>query len=171
MALVVGGLDIARSCGYAAGPDSAPAPDQVGVWRLPAFDDETFPRACGGLYAAVNQLVKVRGITYMAIEAALMIDRKSAHTERCLMKLNGAAIAGAANAGATVGIVAPDTWRKAFLGHGYPPDPKDACIKMWKSLGVIIDQHDAAEAGGVWFWGVGQARKRKVEDMANAGRR
>ena len=48
--------------------------------------------------------------------------------------------------------VAVSTWRKAFIGHGFPTDPKAAALSMCASLGWTPRNHDEAEACGVWAW-------------------
>ena len=43
------------------------------------------------------------------------------------------------------------TWRKHFLGHGYPNDPKQAALNMCAMLGWETGgSHDRADACGVW---------------------
>ncbi len=45
------------------------------------------------------------------------------------------------------------SWRKAFLGHGYPHDPKRAALNMCGLLGWDVGgSHDRADACGVWAW-------------------
>ena len=45
------------------------------------------------------------------------------------------------------------SWRKHFLGHGYPHDPKQAALNMCGLLGWDTGgSHDRAEACGVWTW-------------------
>ena len=47
--------------------------------------------------------------------------------------------------------VAISTWRKMFLGHGRPKDPKPLAIKTCQTLGWKIDGDDnRADACGVW---------------------
>ncbi len=46
------------------------------------------------------------------------------------------------------------SWRKCFLGHGYPHDPKQAAINMCGLLGWDTGgSHDRADAIGCWVWG------------------
>ena len=46
------------------------------------------------------------------------------------------------------------TWRKHFLGHGFPHDPKQAALNMCAQLGWETEgSHDRADACGVWAWG------------------
>lgn len=49
--------------------------------------------------------------------------------------------------------VASGAWRKAFLGHGRPEDPKKAAMLMCDRLGWPHGGiHDRAEGAGVWAW-------------------
>ena len=50
-----------------------------------------------------------------------------------------------------VSVPAP-TWRKAFLGVGYPDDPKAWAVAMCRSLGWKVQTEDEAEACGVLAW-------------------
>ncbi|BCH33228.1 hypothetical protein MesoLjLc_51580 [Mesorhizobium sp. L-8-10] len=49
-------------------------------------------------------------------------------------------------------LVAQQTWRKAFLGHGHPKDAKKEAVKMCRRLGIDISSVDCAEAVGVVHW-------------------
>lgn len=45
------------------------------------------------------------------------------------------------------------SWRKAFLGHGRPQNPKRAAIAMCTGLGWDVGGDDnRADAAGVWCW-------------------
>ncbi len=46
------------------------------------------------------------------------------------------------------------SWRKVFLGHGYPHDPKKAALNMCAAMGWDTGgSHDRADAIGCWVWG------------------
>ncbi len=72
--------------------------------------------------------------------------------------------------------VAVSTWRKAFLGHGFPDDPKAATMNMCQALGWSPQNHDEADACGVWAWAhlnhgdhadmLGQLSRAKVMELA-----
>lgn len=45
------------------------------------------------------------------------------------------------------------SWRKVFLGHGRPANPKKAALAMCQMLGWDAGgSHDRADALGVWCW-------------------
>ncbi len=46
--------------------------------------------------------------------------------------------------------VAVSTWRKSFLGEGFPDDPKAKAVAMCRSLGWVVRTEDEADACGVW---------------------
>ncbi len=49
--------------------------------------------------------------------------------------------------------VPTSTWRKHFLGHGFPHDPKQAALNQCALLGWDVGgSHDRAEACGVFAW-------------------
>ncbi len=49
--------------------------------------------------------------------------------------------------------VPTSTWRKHFLGHGFPHDPKQAALNQCGLLGWDVGgSHDRADACGVWAW-------------------
>lgn len=47
--------------------------------------------------------------------------------------------------------VAAQSWRKSFIGHGRPADPKAATIKMCAMRGMSPKNDDEADAIGIWF--------------------
>src|SRR5579872_6141685 len=122
-------LDLALLTGWAFGEDLASA--HVGTWTLPGYADPVIDRSLGSIYSAVNTICRANKIGRVIIESALIgIKKKNArgittptsrHGDRCLTMLNGCARAGAANAGVTqIDVIAPNTWRAAVLGNGYP---------------------------------------------------
>lgn len=48
------------------------------------------------------------------------------------------------------------TWRKHFLGHGRPENPKQAALDRCRLLGWKVDGVDAAEAAGLFAWAKGK---------------
>lgn len=161
-------LDIAGRCGFAfGGPQDRP---HCGAIDLPGLDDKNRIRSMGGLYSSVLAMVKANGIEGVVIEAPLIgIMKKnkrdvwtptSAHGDRVLTMLSGAAQAAVSNAGAKlIGMPSPQSWRAAVLGNGRPKDPKGAALNYCRLvLKLNLTDHNAAEAGCLWAWGVGQAR-------------
>lgn len=158
-------LDLSLESGWAFGDSIASA--HVGTWKLPGFSDDKIDRTLGSIYSAVNTICRGNKIEGVVIEAALRgIHKKnkrgittptSAHGDRCLTLLNGAARAGAANAGvALFRFPAPNTWRAAVLGNGFPKDPKAAAVNYATMVGRNTPNHNAAEALCMLQWGLGE---------------
>lgn len=145
-------LDInSARTGYAFGGPSDGAP-RVGVWHLPGGED--LPRAAAGLYNAICELSKLLHPKIVIIEAPLQMGNRSARTALVLIALYGAACAAGNNAGARVIPAHVATWRKHFVDKGYPQDAKDAVAERCRVLGWSVDNHDEADAAGLWSWGM-----------------
>jgi hypothetical protein len=158
-------FDLAENTGWAAGDNFVTA--QAGLWRLPGYGDDKIDRTLASLYSAVNATCRAHKIEGVLIEAALRTIKKknsrgiwtptSAHGDRCLTMLQGAARAGAANAGAKImDCPAPNTWRAAVLGHGFPKDPKAEALQYCRRLGHPVDDHNTAEALCILQFGLGK---------------
>jgi hypothetical protein len=158
-------LDLALETGWAFGDDIASA--HAGVWLLPGYSDTNIDRTLGSIYSSVNTICRANQIGIVIIEAALrglkrtnkrgITTASSAHGDRCLTMLNGAARAGAANAGVrTFDNPAPNTWRKAVLGNGFPKDPKAEAVEYCRRNGRTIPNHNAAEAVCILQYGIGK---------------
>ena len=155
-------LDLAKKTGWAMN-GKGPAPF-VGTWDLPGFSDRDTPRSLASIYSAVREMVTANAIEIVAIEAPLILPGRSAHTERSLVMLCGAAIAGAINGGAKhIETVAPNSWRKVVLGNGRPDDPKGASLRYCASRGWKIEDHNASDAACVLVWA---QSKRDVLQLA-----
>ena len=145
-------LDPAIATGWAWGGKSTPP--QFGCWRLPGFDDAHLARSFASIYTSVRRVVVANKVEGFIIEAPLHLAQKSSHTERCLTMLSGAAQAGAINGGARfVSIVAPQSWRKVVLGHGFPENPKEKAIRFCTRQGWYVDNDNAADALCLLRWG------------------
>lgn len=158
-------LDLALETGWAFGDDIASA--HVGTWKLPGYGDTVIDRTLGSIYSAVNTICRGNQIEGVIIEAALRgIQKKnsrgittptSAHGDRVLTMVNGAARAGAANAGVKIFLFpGPSTWRKAVLGHGFPDKPKEAAVTHCHRIGRKIANHNSAEALCMLQFGLGE---------------
>ena len=154
-------LDLALETGWAFGENIASA--HCGIWALPGYSDDKIERTLGSIYSAVNTICRGNKIEGVVIEAALRtINKKnsrgittptSAHGDRCLTMLNGAARAGAANAGVTkFWHPAPSTWRKVVLGNGFPEKPKEEAVKFCARIGRAVENHNTAEALCMLDW-------------------
>lgn len=131
----------------------------AGTWKLPGFDDKNRAKSFAGIYSSVYALCRGNGVEGFVIEAPLRLGGRSAHTERMLVMLSGAAQAGAFNGGVKwVEIVAPQTWRKKVLGNGFPKNPKRAAIEYCNLMRWNIIEHNAAEASCILVYGHGQTR-------------
>lgn len=150
-------LDInSNRTGYAFGAreDAKPRSD---AWKLPGGED--LPRACASLYNSISGVCGLIHPNFVAIEAPLQMMIGSAAGARpafVLKTLYGAAIAAAHNAKARVAPVSVGTWRKYFIGAGNlkGPEAKERSIARCKQLGWKAENHDEAEACGVWAWGL-----------------
>ena len=90
----------------------------------------------------------------VAYEAPIMSARAKGSTDT-LMILTGLAFLTETICdmkGVPVISVAAPTWRKAFLGEGFPDDPKARAVAMCRSLGWRVQTEDEADACGVWTW-------------------
>lgn len=170
------GLDLAGTTGFAFGPIGGKP--LFGTWTVPGFDDRMRSRSFANLYSTIHGVVKANDIKLVVIEAALMhIKRKnkrnvwtpvSAHGERVLVMLSGAAQAACANAGCcNIEMPAPNTWRADVLGNGFPDDPKAASLRYCRMAGWKVEDHNAADALCLWHWG---ASRLKQKAMINAAR-
>ena len=151
-------LNSTRS-GWAFGGPSDSVP-RSGVWQLPGGGD--LQRCCGGLYNSISTLCKLVHPKFVIIEAPLQMGGRSAHTALVLMMLYGAATAAGHNAGARVEPVAVSTWRKHFIGHGNMKgdEAKDLAMQRCKMFRWPVENHDQAEALGIWDYGVSKYCKR-----------
>lgn len=154
-------LDLALETGWAFGDKIADA--HAGTWQLPGYADDRIERTMGSIYSAVNTICRGNQIEGVIIEAALRGVKRtnqrgittptSSHGDRCLTMLNGAARAGAANAGVTqFWNPAPNTWRKVVLGNGFPKNPKDEAVKFMARIGRVVANHNTAEALCMLDW-------------------
>ena len=148
-------LDIAADTGFAFGDDFKTA--HCNVWKVGSYADDRIDATLGSIYSAVNTICRGNKIEGVVIEAALRgIKRQnkrgittptSSHGDRCLTMLHGAARAGAANAGVkTFWFPAPNTWRAAVLGNGFPKNPKAEALLYCERMGRSLTDHNAAEA-------------------------
>lgn len=156
-------LDLALETGWAFGEDFASA--QVGVWRHPGYGDSVIDRTLGSVYSAVHTCCRANNIEGVVIEAAMrglkrknkrgITTKTSAHGDRVLTMLNGAARAGAANAGVKLfRFPAPNTWRAAVYGDGFPKNPKAKAVDHCGLLGRSVPNHNSAEALCMLQWGL-----------------
>ncbi len=73
---------------------------------------------------------------------------------------------------ATCAPVAVQTARKAFVGHGRPPDPKKVVMAMCRNLEWDFHgAHDEADACAVWCWAhLNRGNARAMHKLLSAQR-
>lgn len=156
-------LDLAGVTGWAVGDNLATA--RIGIWKLPGYSDDCIDRTLASIYSAVNGTCRENDVGYLILEAALrgvqrtnkrgITTPSSSHGDRCLTMLNGAARAGASNAGVKIiKVIGPSTWRARIFGNGYPTDPKGTAVAYMKRNGRDIADHNACEAGCMLQFGI-----------------
>lgn len=136
---------------------------QSTVWKLPAGKAQ-LTRALGCLRQSVFDLSRHIGTRTVVLEAWMQrIDRKhGAYTHYCLTSLQAVAREAGASAGAAVELVDVATWRKHFLGRGdlSTDDAKAGAIARCRQLNYPFADHNAAEACGMWDWGIAKFYSR-----------
>ncbi len=95
-------------------------------------------------------------VELVVYEAPLLTTKVKGSSEKLMLLVGMAAITEAICAIRAVPIpvvsVASSTWRVAFLGEGFPKDPKGDAVRMCGSLGWRVRNDDEADACGVWAW-------------------
>lgn len=148
-------LDISLTTGAAWGGADAPRP-RTAVIELPQGLDN-FDRALVGLREWVAMTCRFEKIELVLVEAALrVVDREhSDYSAFLLTSLSAVAREAAKRAGANVVPVDCATWRKHFLGtaHVSTAAGKAGAMKRCTQLGYTFQDHNAAEAAGIWDYG------------------
>lgn len=87
-------------------------------------------------------------------EAPILSARAKGSTDTMMILLGMSAITEAlcSMKATPVLSVAVSTWRVAFLGQGFPEDPKGDAERMCHLLRWDISNSDEADACGVWAW-------------------
>jgi hypothetical protein len=155
------GLDLSVETGFCFGTKASTP--HYAVWSLPGFDDRNIFRSMGSIMTSVKAVVAENKVWRVAIEAPLALGGRSAHTQRVLTMLAGAAAAGAVEGGAGwIRMPAPNTWRKAVLGCGFPKNTqgksiaKQAALDYCRLNGWQPEDDNAADALCIWWWAVTQ---------------
>lgn len=158
---VLVGLDISQeNTGWAVGDEKSPGP-LTGAWHLPQGEHNIW-RATAALRLSIASLIKAHKITSFWVEAAWMRvdDKHSAYVAKLAFSLQAVAFEAAwANGVRDLHEVAAPTWRKTFIGHGFPENPKQAARDKCDHFGWTYGSEDEAEACGVWFHGMIQTDK------------
>lgn len=148
-------LDISLTTGAAWGGASALRP-RTAVVKLPE-GAQNYERALMSLREWVQMTCRFEKVEFCLIEAALrVVDREhSEYANFLTISLQAVAREAAARSGAHVEVVACDKWRKHFLGTARvsTEEGKRGAMKRCDQLGYAYQDHNAAEACGVWDYG------------------
>lgn len=167
--MIVVGLDISRSStGVAIGDGSGPPR----TFRA-TFTGATHGQVGWNFQRWLREFLIVNPPDVLCAEASFIAPTDDHYTAKMMLGLDFVAQTTAAMRGIQYQAVAASSWRKAFLGHGRPANPKRAAILMCKRLGWDVDgSHDKAEACGVWAWGQiyhgGTEGRRRVLQLLSA---
>lgn len=151
-------FDLSSTTGVAWGTAQhrAPVPE---VWNLPKGD---LDRTLCMLRQQAMQHFQVTKTTHVAIELSMeRTSREHSTFSLIFLKSLEAVVREAAarhGLAAPIGLVRPETWRKAFLGKGTMEraDAKRAAKRRCEQLGWdYLGSEDAAEACGLWYYSAG----------------
>ena len=114
------------------------------------------PGAVGASYAKwLDELLRREKPDLVTLEAALVLIGKRSGTAVMLL-LQGLAYTTTVvceSVGVRYETISIMTWRKMFLGHGRPENPKQVCIDACYRLGWDVEGDDnQADACGVWAY-------------------
>lgn len=144
-------------CGYAFGGEADGAP-RTGSWPFFGIQSEDdLRRTLGALAQSITELCRLIRPTYAYYEAPIQNPAwgsTNANAMRGTYSVVAVAMAMCSNAGAITKPAHINSWRKTFLGHAYPDDPKAATMARCKLLGWPIKNDDEADAAGIWCWGM-----------------
>lgn len=148
-------LDISLTTGAAWGGEHDPRP-RTAVVDLPK-GQVNFDRALVGLREYVAMSCRFNKIEFCLVEAALRVvdSEHSEYSAFLLTSLSAVAREAAHRSGAHVEPVTCDVWRKHFLGTARvsTAEGKAGAMKRCDQLGYTYQDHNAAEACGVWDYG------------------
>lgn len=149
-------LDISLTTGVAFGSLAEGRPRSL-CWNLPD-GEHNFYRALTGLRENVMALCQFQKVETVVVEAAMRkVDRfHSAYSAYLLMSLAAVAGEAATRAGAAVLSVDCQKWRKTYIGNGglSGEESKRLAMQRCDQLGWRYPDHNAAEAMGIWYWGM-----------------
>lgn len=118
--------------------------------------EDDLVRSAASLYATVSQYCRTvwhpRFVYYEAPFNPFASGQTSNQATSGLRSLATVAAAAAVNANAVARPAHVQSWRKVFLGHGRPPNPKEATMARCFELGWEPKNDDEADAAGVWFY-------------------
>jgi hypothetical protein len=149
-------LDIASRTGFAHG--YATDKPIIGSKQLSYSDMENveiFAKAAHWIATLSRDLPITDAFIEAPIAPQVMMGKTNPATSLLLLGLFGVISGHIGARGIRIKVVPVPTWRKAFLGAGMlkSKDAKDRSLKQCANLGWSVDNHDAAEAAGIWFYG------------------
>lgn len=153
MAPLILTLDIATVTGFCLG--RAGAVPRVGTWRLKTADDDP-ARAGRNLGCNLRDLFTVELPDLVIVEAAMEPGAmhaagNSSRTVALLWRLQGAVDAVCGCYGLRVKRANVNSVRKAVLGIATPKDPKQVVVAFVNKVGIVTQDHNAADAAMMWL--------------------
>jgi hypothetical protein len=146
--------DISFSTGVAWGRMGDVRP-RTALYKLTGSD---LDRALVQLDEAITMICRMETVTHFVFEASMrLVNAEHGYDSAfTLISLQAVARRAATRAGALVYPVNVGTWRKHFIGSGNLPGPvaKKKAQERCTQLGYTFQNVDAAEACGVWDYGV-----------------
>ncbi len=154
-------LDLSKNAtGWAVDGIESICPPRLGTWRPPkgrsighcglAFQNWLYSSICEW---GVDHLVYESPMVGRAPRPGKKSIVMNEETTIVLVGMAFACEVIAASRSMPTSRVAISTWRKLFLGHGRPNDPKELAMECCRRLGWDAPSQDAAEAAGIWVWG------------------
>lgn len=155
-------IDAALRLGAAWGAPNAARP-YTAVVDYPR-EEHNYHRALISARQWTGMMVKTQKIDLVLIEAAMpKVDRDhSYYTAFLLISLQAVIREAACSAGARVEPISCKTWRAHFIGNGNldGETSKKLAMQRCDQLGYTYQDHNAAEAAGLWDYGVWTYCKR-----------
>lgn len=147
-------LDLSLTTGAAWGIPGRPP--RSAVWKFPS-GKENLDRAMVSLREMTMALCKFEKVEIVCIEASMKVidSEHSEYSAFCLTSLQAVAREASKRHGAAVHLVDCQKWRRHFIGSGNLAGhiAKQRAMERCKLLGYPFQDHNAAEAAGVWDYG------------------
>lgn len=149
-------VDLALTMGGAWGAPDAARPYTVSI-DYPR-EEHNYERALKSVRSWVAMMCKTQGVKIFLVEAAMpKVDRfHGYYAAFLLISLQAVAREAAHTSGAEVHAISVKTWRSHFIGNGNlkGDESKRLCMKRCDQLGYQYQDHNAAEAAGLWDFGI-----------------
>lgn len=148
-------LDLnSKQCGIACGGERDGAPRCMSWTLFGTATEDDLARSLATLYTSISSLCKLLHPQFVYYEAPFNPQDAKGHTNaqsiRSGLSLAAIAMAAGQNAGAITKPGHTQSWRKTFVGHGRPENPKQVTMDRCKLLGWSIKNEDEADAAGLW---------------------